>query len=499
MIDKRRFAAVLLTSALLLGGIATYGAPTYTQDGGLDTTEAVTEANALLIPSLGDGCGFFGLGACDEEPDESYEGTSTDELRSSIYSSAGSIKQGTDSIYETTETLTQRGENAVWSEAKVEIIEAHENGTAESKAKTRAVEVVEKRYTELQKTILDRMTTLSNELDTQNRTLADNDVTAISSTFQYDKSGSFGNVDYPDGDYEMANKSYTLVNEETYNYTEFEIQASGSSVPIFSHKIAIDDGNSETDLQVVVDGPRLTNLLDDISTNASDLRTNVEQYASDIYANYSTGELNSSDFLSAADIAQNYNIGSQNGTAYSTASAALLGYETNASTSVVIEYVDTGAELQGNLFSTDGAPTTYNVSTGNNSTTERQAWVKGHTYDVSEYSGSIYMATNDDWVTLDSDFEIINLEQATTGKQLNYTTDVTYSSVNTDATNLSRQLASLNAALDNRTEANDCGILCFGGGGGQGDGTLVFVLMLIGGIVLSLIVIIGIVYLARSD
>jgi hypothetical protein len=118
--------------------------------------------------------------------------------------------------------------------------------------------------------------------------------------------------------------------------------------------------------------------------------------------------------------------------------------------SVVVEYVDTGATVEGSLFSDGDAPTTNDD--GNT------AWIPNHTYDVSEMNTTAYVANSDGLNELGSDFEIIELQDATTGESLNYTTTVQYTGVNTNATDaieLSRQLENLEAAVDNRTIQED--------------------------------------------
>jgi hypothetical protein len=441
---------------------------------------------------------FLVWGDCSDDAQIATDGATSEEVQSSIYSSAGTVNQGSESVQQSVDALSDRGQNAVWSEAKVEIVEGLENGTAESKVKDDARQIVDKRLTELERAVLDRAQTITNEMQTLNNTVAGTDNLTLEDVLYWDDNGNVGKGTISH-QIEFGNNTtwtYTLRNGESYNYSgvtytlygdswlgsgegnqdwfvsSYDEGSGGSGVVV-----GVSSSDSQLSGQPMMDGGKYAQLLRDIQTAESDLTNNVEQYASDIYANYTAGEVNASQFLSAADVAQNYNLNSQNGTAYSTASAALLGYETNASTSIVIEYTSTGATLSGNLFSTDGAPTTYNVSTGNNTTTSKQAWVKGHTYDVSEYSGSIYMAVDDDWQNITSDFEIIEMEQATTGVPLNYTTDRTYATVRTDASNLSRALADLNAAMDNRTREGS------GGGmfGGSSSSMLILIVGLLGG------------------
>jgi hypothetical protein len=527
MIDRSRIASITGISILILGAVAfgipapaivdnptsTTGSTTASVsptnlDVGMTTTGGymVQDSEAVVITAgaaVVAGAALFAGGAYagsklidSDQSNIDVGGKTAEEVQSSIYASAGTVNQGSDTIYQTTDTLASRGENAIWSEAKVEIVEALDNGTSQSKAKQAAREVVNERYAELERAVLNRMTTISNNIVTTTQEIKQTENLTWENAMYVEQGGqkyslNDGFSDNISGS-GAGNSSYTLQTGEEYTYTEIAVINSYSNelwnlddntigdISIYSKPV-----DSELNKSLIVKDTKFTSLLDDIDTAASDLRTNVETYASDIYGNYSAGEVNASDFLTASDVAQNYNLESQNGTAYSTASAALLGYETNAETSMTIEYVDTGATVSGNLFSTDGAPTTYDLTT-NNTTTTKEAWIPNHTYDVSAYSGDIYLASGDEWTNVDSDFEIVDLEQATTGADLEYAGDQVYSTVDTDATNLSRSLADLNAAIDNRTTTSSG---FFGGGlfGGDGfipgipGGTAIHVLILIAG------------------
>jgi hypothetical protein len=405
--------------------------------------------------------------ACSNWEDIDLGGQTAEEVQSDIYSTAGTINQGTDSIIQSAKLIAEQGETVVWSDAKVEIIEAHENGKSEAEAKEIARKKVNEEYANTEKLLLDRITSVSNSLASTSAEVRRTENLSITDVMSINDGTNLQSVNNS-----TTKRTWTVQTGESINYSTTEVVSKSPCCGNnyrnwFSQNggfsLSAKPVDSQLSAQTVANGSRNLRLLKEINTTASDTRNNVEQFTSDIYANYSTGELDASNFLSASDVAQNYNLGSQNGTGYATAQAALLGYPTNASVSMTIEFVSTGNQISGNLFATENPPTTAPNSSD-------PAWIPDHEYDVSNISGTIYMADAQtsrpsDWITVENDFEVVGITQATTGEKLNYTKPTSEVTLNTDATNLTRQLADLEAAMNNRSDVNDDeGLLPIGGG-----------------------------------
>jgi hypothetical protein len=486
-----RIKSILLISLLLMS----------TMSVGLTGTVAAQDSETIVCNDWGDRLSVWLTGdsttCVSEESLEDIGGATAEEIQSNIYSSAGAIKQGSDTIVESQRVLNDKGENYVWGKAKVEIIEAHESQLSEAEAKERAAKEANEEYSRMQKALLDRMTTLSNEAQTIFSTVdATENLTHSDVMYAVSETGTKSRIADGSGTYnETVTQSYQLVNGESYNYSEFKTSAGSWDVEPYTNGMGfgVSSHSSDFDDQLLINGSRFNSLLSQIDTQASTTRSDLETFASDLYANYNPGTINASEFMSPQQIAQEYGLNSSEGAARSQITAALLGYETNANQSVTIEFVNSGSVRSGALFAENSPPTTTDNGT--------QAWITGETYVPSDdypnatnhINGSVYLADSDgSWTQLEANFTVLSQKNAATGEEINFSTSKTYTQLTTNATNLSRSLASLDAAMSERGLKDDeDGIIP------PMDGTVPFVLLALGGVGL-LVVIIVVALVARS-
>jgi cation transport regulator ChaB len=416
---------------------------------------------------------ILGFGSDTDQGAQEIDGATSSEVASDAYSGAGSLKQGTDQIANDTRKFFQVAHNTAWSQSKVIIYEHLDNGSSEAEAKEAAREAVNDIYATEQKKLLDRATTISDNLNSTYEHFKGTANISLSDKYQYTPSNP-ADVTY----FDTENDSYTLVNGEKFSYRNTEYNAGAddlfgpdefSSYSGFSpdpqDTVQIKPVDSQLDPQLVVNGSQTTALVLKAEQEAASMRTDVETLASNTFSNYTQQEINASNYLSPADIASQYNLAANNGTAYSTAQAALRGYATNGSTSMTIKYPSTGTTVHGNLYA-DGQPPT----TALNSSTS--AWIPNHTYDVSQMNTTVYIAKQSGgFGDIQSDFKIIEMVEASTDEPLNYTVTETYTEYGSYSTNQSELLTNFAEALDERVASGS-------GGGLLGSGSTLVGLVL---------------------
>jgi len=386
---------------------------------------------------------------CGSTPE--INGSSADEVHGGIYSASGTVSSYNDDISDASEIVESRGKNPIWRDAQRIIAENHEEGNAKSVAKQEATDFVNDEYSRLQLSTLDSMNISTIYLRDRAVEIQNTDNL---SRFDVFWAKPYGEEAKPQNG-TLSDNSLELINSSTGYYQTLDVGIDGlsSSPALYQDGIYIQARPNDNELSrtKIVDGGEWWDRVNShLPNNASDLRSNVENFTEDIYANYETGEINASQFLTAGDLVQQYGIGNQNGIGRALATAGLLGYNTSAGKPQTTTLNGSGKTIEGGLFA-DGNP-------------PNGTWVTGESYNASNISGDVYgVDSGGEMIELSGEFTV-DEQLDSDGNPINSTEPRQYAQVDTDASDLTPEgIQALRNATDNRLKyENNSGGL-FGG------------------------------------
>lgn len=369
--------------------------------------------------------------------DTSFQYTNADELKKQTYSHADTIRYNSEKINELSGDLAQAQEGVMWSHAKVEVVEALNNGRTLSQAKLDAKAEIDETAADMEVTVLKSWDEAT--VKTYHMMQAHWDNPNVSnSTIHPD--GISGNAEKSI----IVNHTYTLYNGSDYDYKKIK-WANSTGIPIgyanypgWIH----DKPTSDYSDMKFIDTLEYENVLNNISTRATRVHDNVDTIAENIYANYTQGELNTTDVLSGQELAAQYstNWNSTGHNAYASGFMASLGLDGNLQDAFKVQ-LESGATFEGQLFLDEGA----NLSTISSETkyhatgklNDPANFTDGETWNSTE--GHVWMTHDGKMREITGNFTVLSITDTKTGESLSNTT---FTSRKYDGTDVS-QLESL--------------------------------------------------------
>lgn len=243
----------------------------------------------------------------------------------------------------------------------------------------------------------------------------------------------------------------------------YAIWGDGSAMNDFPDTAEINVTDPEGNQYVVIRETDYTSRMSDIENQSTLAKDNVDAYVDAVYANYSAGELNTSDLLDPTEIYQEASTDRNTTGYYGWASIQLAsigaGGNTEHSHTINTTYNGSNVLWEGTLFYTGDDLGTIE---------------SGTTYDPSAYNGAFLMAVqlgeNESAIReLKNNFTVVETVDVRTGETIQNTTveKKVYSTTNASELEYElQQLRELRQEYENQTTFASSG----GGGGGGGDG-----------------------------
>jgi len=290
---------------------------------------------------------------------------------SKAYTSGVELHASTDMHLNTVDNSMEDARSVAWAKAKIEIVEAMEQGENASVAKSQAKDAVDEYYTLRQKNLVEKAWANAYAIE---------DISNSSSVTEY----------YLSGDNQWADASSVSVADGTWiTYAD----GSGTFPPKINSQAAgasrsVSWLSTESDYRVSFNGSNSGELyqpdnfkarFDEMADQSNQVNNNVDTYVDNVYAEYNEGDLDASDIAESSPTA----VASQAATDlnstgyYGYASAALrsVGVAGPTNTSHIVTLED-GTQIEGTLYVTD--TDNFSVSTG-------------ETYDPGNFSGSVFI------------------------------------------------------------------------------------------------------------
>ena len=304
------------------------------------------------------------------------------DLYTSLKSRMVEMEAANDTVLTTMSNRVEDSRNIAWAKGKKAAVNALNNGDTETAAKDAAVAEIDAYYSVMQKNLLNRFTEVANKTADVVGLAAGNSNVAPKYVLQGTYSGST-----TDGTSHLTAGSHstTLADGTSYTFNRYLIPdgtyPNGSGLA-FDPVNGVDDmGNLDSYVLLRIDPwdtgesveplkpSRWVNLWTAISDAVTQMRTNIKDYCTTLYANYSAGDIDASKFVDpttlASELSTDY--GSTGYHAYAAAEAAVLGVPGNFDHALTLELQDTGITVQGSLW-TDWAPESFDDSTTSTST-----------------------------------------------------------------------------------------------------------------------------------
>ncbi|SEK86797.1 hypothetical protein [Haloferax larsenii] len=387
-----------------------------------------------------------------------------------IYSAMASQAAAVEPHTATYDNYLNDSQSFAWMKAEAAIAQAYTEGETKATAKLRAKNAIEDYYTVKQVNLIEQWNvTLAATRASRERAAMEDGISPSFVTVkwhgQYNRClGSCGSLE--DTDAAFYNTSVTLVNGTSHGVRGYISSASSSAEG--HHTINSGDHNdgdstvtglrvkspeSGTDSLLIVDNTEWRDRFNRVSTQSSNLKTEVDNYVNATWPAYESGEINGSDVVSGHTAMFEYGtrVGNNSSLYSSTAALALMGFETpNMSTTGMMNVTYQNTTYQGLVLARD---------------VPGDAWQANTTYNASNITGPVFIATADgNKVDMTGEFRIEEMT-AKNGEniQTQNTTTYVYRTANTsELLELQQQLTELRQEIEEREAA-------VGGGGGGLD------------------------------
>ncbi|WP_258302654.1 hypothetical protein [Haloferax larsenii] len=392
-----------------------------------------------------------------------------------IYSGAVGSKAGHEAWVAPVDNYLNDSESVAWMKAQVAIAEAYQNGATKLEAQVAARQAIADYYAIKQRNVLEATSQHASEM-AYLASVARNE-SGVSKRFLYAHGDHSDGSSY-DGEFWItgrSNATYTLVNGNTTTYTTLTVKNhqlgfgttgdeetwSLSNLEPHNNKkttlkgaLKVKAPNSNYDQQEVFDYEWYKTRLQVIQSKNSNLQDEAENFVNATWEDYDSGQINASDVISANTAMFEYGTqtGDESSLYSSTAALALMGFDTpdlNSSGLMNVTYQNT--TYQG-LVLARSAP--------------GGAWQANTTYNASNISGPVFLATADGRkVDLTDEFTVTEMTAKDgTNIQTQNTTTYVYKTANTSQLlEMQEQLTELRMEIEEREQA-------VGGDGGSGSG-----------------------------
>lgn len=423
-----------------------------------------------------------------------------------IYSAGTSSKAAQEAAMAPYDNYLNDTESVAWMKAEKAIAEAYQNGASKAEAKVAAKEAIANYYATKQKNLIEQWNVSVTEWESlHDRAQMEDNISMEREGFVYSK-GQYGDQ----GGYAVfpqyvqkgnPEKTVTLVNGNTsdvetlwfnsqhkstaysnghfnYDYVHVAtgdqvIEDGDSSTNPVAQQLAIKPPNSNYETLVVLDYTDYSSRWDSIETMNTNLQSEVDVYVDATWTDYESGTINASDVVSSTTLMFEYGTADTNNSSMYdvTASLAGMGYDTpdlNGTGQMDVTYA--GQTYQG-LVLAESAP--------------NGSWESGVTYNTSNITGPVMIATVDGQVVDIPDGETFTIAQITDKEGQNVgsvnTTKYVYKTANTsELLEMQQQLTDLRQELEDR-EPDPAG----GGGGSGGTNIPPMAIIVLAGVALG--------------
>ncbi|WP_049968438.1 hypothetical protein [Haloferax prahovense] len=365
-------------------------------------------------------------GMCRFNPADSteYENVS----KTDAFASYKSHNESLAVFVDTTSNFQQDAKTVAWTKAKMTLINELNNGSSKAQAVAAANQTVEDYYARHERQTMVGWNVFASHLwYIQNST-------PLTIEIGGGYSGTFDS---------KTTKTKTLVNGSdvvVYELTDTGGTTSFSPWDVYQNPLKAENPDTLSN-EKAIDTERVRNLWVNYRTQTDQVKSNVDAYADGLFAEYESGELNSTDIarlnptMIASEAATEHN--STGYMSFAAIQLAAMGYsgDLNASHTVTVN----GTTLNGTLF-----------YTGNDSST---GWETGQTYEMGQYNGTFYMAYQPDDTNQSSDivdlstygtnFTIESAVNTNTGESVNTTQPQQYVYASTNVSDLDEELDQL--------------------------------------------------------
>lgn len=218
---------------------------------------------------------------------------------------------------------------------------------------------------------------------------------------------------------------------------------------------------------IVIDSGRWNAVFPQSETKATEVKSGVDTYATDVYAAYSAGDLEGVPCQDPTVAAGSMPDDGSSALTFIVYSAAVSGYETSAQMNVNITDETTGETYDAVYFTSAQPTTTYDFGNGS-----EPAWLVGNTYNASDYAEPVYIAFVDSsgesttTAELDGEYTINSATEFDTGASVDaIQASNEYAQKTYDSTTFIEQLNDIQDQIDDLEDSESSG-----GSGGAFDG-----------------------------
>jgi len=404
-----------------------------------------------------------------------------EQTKTDIYSVGKQSRQTAENFRAPFRNYLEDSENAAWSKMQVAVAEAYQNGSSETQARLAAEQAIEDYYSTKERNLIAQYNThirAVNYLEDQAQNESNiSDFVRVTDT-QVSYSSTHDSRYY----ITLQNDSITLSNGTTTDIQLIEVRNNDNDNIARDHhltessgqykldKVWIGPPTSSFDKTVAYEHDKYATLWSQIQTNRQNVVSEAKTYVNNTYTAYDTGEINASDVISSQTAMWEY--GTSDGSLYNTVGAlALSGYDTpslNGTGTMDIRY-------QNQTYT--GLVMARHVPGG--------SWTNGTTYNTSNFTGPVFIATTDgtkmDLVDGES-FKITEIRNRE-GSSIGSVNATRYNYKTSNASELAvvtEQLTTLREEIESREST--------GGGGGIGfGGSNSYVILIAAGVAVILL------------
>jgi len=425
---------------------------------------------------------------CSEDPNdqiESMKESDGNQTAVDIYNSALAEDAAGDQFTTTQLNYVQDSESVAWMKMQVAVAEAYQNGSSESLAKSKAKAAIDEYYSTMQMNLIHRWDSHVTNMEYLDET-AENESGVNNNLLRNSYDGELVDPSW-------SNHTVTLANGTEVEVRQFEMHRSnavdaywtpqrydgGSLSRVEWHDGWYDHNGGALFVEPPTDTYEWHDALNpwpyldawtEMENTRTDLHTESENFVNATYGDFDSGEINASDVISANTAMFEYATeGTQNDSSLydSTAALTMMGFDTpNMSSSGTMDVTTNGDTYTGILLA-------RNAPGG--------GWDTGTTYNTSNITGPVFIATVDGQKIDIEDSETFTVDQmrakdGTNVTQVN-TTKYVYKTANTSEVNeMQQQLIDLRKEIEAREPTGGGG----SGGLGLGQNTIIAVAALAG-------------------
>ena len=377
--------------------------------------------------------------------------TGADALKSRIHTDVLNMKSTDERVMTSIRNNLANSETVAFAKGKAAAITEMNAEAPESAAVTALEDAVDSYYATIEKNILSHWDAQVSQAN-HHLAMVDAHEDLSLGLFDYTDTGMSGynsiNGTYPD-----ATSTYTLVDGTDQTHSVYKIDSSAPA-GTFSYSYGPTDtaGNNDINIRYTGGTDNVTYMvpdnfaaaLSDVSARSSTVKTKLEGFVTDLYAEYGAGDIPTEDIIDPVTAATQ--MGQNTGMAGQAAEAAMMGIPTSASFSLWLELQDADgntteveAEMYTNASPTDGS--------GNET-----GWEVGTTYDPANFDPPIYIAyeyiepdsgeKSSDFIELDHPFTVIEATDAEGNEVTNVQNEERITQT-ADVTKLEEELAQL--------------------------------------------------------